>query len=44
MRDKIVRCAGYLDRDVADFIAASHRIDAALARQKDVVSSGSCVL
>lgn len=44
MRDKIVRCASYLDAEVADYIAASHRIDSALARQKEVVSSGTCVL
>ncbi|MFF2773237.1 hypothetical protein ACFVUP_39700 [Streptomyces bacillaris] len=44
MRDKIIRCASYLDAEVADYIAASHRIDDALTRQQEVVSSGKCFI
>ncbi|CAM5472623.1 hypothetical protein [Leifsonia shinshuensis] len=44
IRDKIVQCAGYIDGEVSRYIAGSHRIDEALARQRDVVSSGRCVI
>ncbi|QNE35778.1 hypothetical protein [Leifsonia shinshuensis] len=44
MRDKIIQCAGYIDAEVSGYIAGSHRIDDALARQRDVLTSGSCVI
>ncbi|MEY9951817.1 hypothetical protein [Leifsonia sp. EB34] len=44
MRDKIVQCASFIDGDVSRYIARSHRIDDAFARQRAVVASGSCVI
>lgn len=41
-RDLIIECVGLIDSDMANYVAANHRIDSVIAGKQMAVTSGAC--